>query len=87
MILFIWLVSFMSASPWAFFTKVNFLEYEGRILGEQNVRITALLWLNLVDALLRDQISVLIIVLDKVVGAPPIDSTVRLDILPRVLVI
>ena len=34
MICFIWLVSFMSASPWAFFTKVNYLDYEGRILEE-----------------------------------------------------
>ena len=30
----IWLVSFLSASPWALFTKVNYLEYDGTILEE-----------------------------------------------------
>ena len=34
MIYAIWLVSFMSASPWALFTKVNYLVYEGTILEE-----------------------------------------------------
>ena len=30
----IWLISILSASPWAFFTKVNYLSYKGRILVE-----------------------------------------------------
>jgi hypothetical protein len=34
MICFIWFVSFMLASPWSFLTKVNYLEYQGRILEE-----------------------------------------------------
>ena len=34
MIALIWSISFMSASPWAFFTKVNYLIYEGEILEE-----------------------------------------------------
>ena len=35
-IIFIWAISFMSASPWAFFTKVNYLTYEGEILEESS---------------------------------------------------
>ena len=34
MIGLIWSISFMSASPWAFFTKVNYLTYGGEILKE-----------------------------------------------------
>ena len=34
MIALIWSISFMSASPWAFFTKVNYLIYDGEILEE-----------------------------------------------------
>ena len=34
MIGLIWLISFISASPWAFFTKVNYLAYDGSILEE-----------------------------------------------------
>ena len=30
----IWSISFLSAMPWAFFTKVNYLEYDGTILEE-----------------------------------------------------
>ena len=30
----IWLVSFLSAMPWAFFTKVNYLVYKDNILVE-----------------------------------------------------
>ena len=33
-IAWIWLVSFLSALPWALFTKVNYLTYEGRVLEE-----------------------------------------------------
>ena len=34
MICLIWLISFISASPWALFTKVNYLMYDGTILEE-----------------------------------------------------
>ena len=34
MIGLIWSISFLSAMPWAFFTKVNYLEYDGTILEE-----------------------------------------------------
>ena len=34
MIGLIWSISFMSAFPWAFFTKVNYLTYGGEILKE-----------------------------------------------------
>ena len=34
MIIFIWLFSFTTACPWAFFTKVNSLKYKDRILME-----------------------------------------------------
>ena len=30
----IWIISSFSAAPWAFFTKVNYLEYDGTILEE-----------------------------------------------------
>ena len=30
----IWLISILSASPWAFFTKVNYLMYKDKILVE-----------------------------------------------------
>ena len=34
MIAWIWLISFMSALPWAFYTKVNYLLYDGKIVEE-----------------------------------------------------
>ena len=33
-IAFIWFISFISASPWSFFTKVNYLTYEEEVLEE-----------------------------------------------------
>ena len=33
-IAWIWLISFMSAFPWALFTKVNYLHYNGKIVEE-----------------------------------------------------
>jgi neuromedin U receptor 1 len=33
-IAWIWLISFMSALPWALFTKVNYLVYNGKIVEE-----------------------------------------------------
>ena len=33
-IAWIWLISFMSAFPWALFTKVNYLVYNGKIVEE-----------------------------------------------------
>jgi hypothetical protein len=36
MIAWIWLISFMSATPWAFYTKVNYLIYDGKILEESS---------------------------------------------------
>ena len=33
-IAWIWLISFMSAFPWALFTKVNYLVYKGKIVEE-----------------------------------------------------
>ena len=34
MIFFIWMISCASAAPWAFFTKVNYLSYQGVMLEE-----------------------------------------------------
>ena len=34
MIAWIWLISFMSALPWAFYTKVYYLLYDGKIVEE-----------------------------------------------------